>query len=281
MTIPKIPEQPDLLHPLASVENCINAQSAILTAILKALSAPRSTSITNADVAALAAGQNVPYRVLKISMSNAGVNVPYNIIGGNFVAASDGSLAGVTLALGNPQNDALPLLFFVGQQVPVTTIYLSWPAQVGTTLYIAIGMAGVAFNASPSISDAQLAQLTALYTRWGRQVVPAWTFAAEASAPLAGATLVSQTVTAGKSGFIYGAFLETQEANDFLIMWTSGGAAKQKRITFSSAGAIEFVDPSPLNEGLPADASSTVTIVNVNAGGAGKIYQANLFYGEC
>jgi hypothetical protein len=59
-----------------------------------------------------------------------------------------------------------------------------------------------------------------------------------------------------------------------------GGVAKQKRITFASAGAVEFVDPAPLNEGLPADAGSTITIINVNAGNAGKIYQANLFYGE-
>jgi hypothetical protein len=104
-------------------------------------------------------------------------------------------------------------------------IYLSWPAQAGKTLYIAIGVAGVAFNASPSISDAQLAQLTALYTRWGRQVVPAWTFAAEASAPFAGATLLSQTVTAGKSGCIYGPFWKRKKLTIFLSLglprWSS------------------------------------------------------------
>lgn len=269
-----------LLTPLASLENCINRQSNILLAIQQILAQSQPPVVTNADIAALAAGQNIPYRVLKIPLTNAGVNVPYNVIGGNFVAASDGSLAGITISLGNPQNDALPLLFFIGEQVPVTTIYLSWPAQAGKTLYIAIGMAGLAFGASPAISDTQLAQLTALYARWGRQIVPAWIYAAEQTAPIAGAVLVTQTVAAGKTGYIYGAFISAEEGNEFLINWTSGGVAKSKRLVFSSLGSFEFIDQVPINEGLPADAATNVTITVVTAAGAGKIYQANLLYGE-
>jgi hypothetical protein len=138
----------DLLHPLASLENCINTQSNILLDIKAALMQSQPPGVTNADIAALASGQNIPYRVLKIPLTNVGVNVPYNVIGGNFVAASDGSLAGITISLGSPQNDALPLLFFVGQQIPVTTMYVSWPAQAGKTLYIAVGAPGFAFNLS-------------------------------------------------------------------------------------------------------------------------------------
>jgi hypothetical protein len=270
----------DLLHPLASLENCINTQSNILLDIKAALVQSQPPGITNADIAALASGQTIPYRVLTIKMDNAGVNVPYNVIGGNFVAASDGSLSGITMSLGNPQNDAIPLLLFVGEQIPVTTIYLSWPAQAGKTLYIAIGMAGLAFGASPAISDTQLAQLTALYVRWGRQIVPTWIYAAEQTAPIAGAVLVSQTVTTGKTGYIYGAFIATEEGNEFLINWTSGGIAKSKRLVFSSLGSFEFIDQVPINEGLPADAVTNVTITVVTAAGAGKIYQANLLYGE-
>jgi hypothetical protein len=269
-----------LLTPLASLENCINRQSNILLAIQQLLAQAQPPVVTNADIAALAAGQTIPYRVLKIPLDNAGVQVPYNVIGGNFVAASDGSLAGITISLGSPQNDALPLLFFIGEQVPVTTIYLSWPAQAGKTLYIAIGMAGLAFGASPAIADTQLAQLIALYARWGRQIVPAWIYAAEQTAPIAGAALVTQTVTAGKTGYIFGAFIEAQEANDIVISWTSGSIVYSRRLTFGGGGALEFVDPIAINDGLPADASSDITITVVNAGGAGKIYQANLLYGE-
>jgi len=118
------------------------------------------------------------------------------------------------------------------------------------------------------------------YQRWGRDVSPTWTHAAEQTAPGAGTALVTQAVPVGKNGYIYGFFISCQEANDFKLNWTSGGAAKSKRIVFGGAGTMEDVQPVALNEGLPADAGSSITITNVNAGGAGKIYQANLLYAE-
>jgi len=120
----------------------------------------------------------------------------------------------------------------------------------------------------------------AKHERWGRNVSPEWTHAAAQTAPGAGTALVTQAVTAGKSGYIYGFFISSQEANDFLLNWTSGSAAKSKRIIFGGSGTVENVDGIAMNEGLPADAGSNITITNVNAGGAGKVYQANLLYGE-
>ena len=117
-------------------------------------------------------------------------------------------------------------------------------------------------------------------TRWGRSVSPAWTHAGEQVAPGPGTALVTQAVSAGRTGYIYGFFITVQEANDFKISWTSGGAARSKRIVFGGGGTMEDVQPAALNEGLPADSGSNVTITNVNAGGAGKIYQANLLYAE-
>ncbi|MBA7471052.1 hypothetical protein ES707_06346 [subsurface metagenome] len=120
----------------------------------------------------------------------------------------------------------------------------------------------------------------AILQRWGREVSPEWVHADEQTAPGAGATLVTKAVTAGKTGYIYGFLISAQEANDFLLNWTSGGAAKSKRIAFGGGGSTECVDPVALNEGLGADAGTNVTITNVNAATAGKIYQANLLYGE-
>jgi len=105
-------------------------------------------------------------------------------------------------------------------------------------------------------------------------------YAAEQVAPGAGTALVTQAVTAAKSGYIYGFFISCQEANDFLLNWTSGGAAKSKRIVFGGAGVVQDVEPAALNEGLAADGGTNITITNVNAGGAGKVYQANLLYAE-
>jgi hypothetical protein len=116
--------------------------------------------------------------------------------------------------------------------------------------------------------------------RWGRDVSPAWVYGAEVTAPAAGTALVSKTVSTGKSGYIYGFFISAGEANDFKINWTSGGAAKSVRIPFVSKGAVQYVDFIALNEGLPADAGTSITITNVNAGSSGVVYQAGLLYVE-
>jgi hypothetical protein len=124
--------------------------------------------------------------------------------------------------------------------------------------------------------------LTALakLKRWGRNIEPSWVHAAEVTAPAAGAVLVSKAVGAGKSGYIYGFFISAGELNDFKINWTSGGTAYSIRIPFGGKGAIQYVDFAALNEGLPADAGSSITITNVNAGSSGIIYQARILYAE-
>lgn len=120
----------------------------------------------------------------------------------------------------------------------------------------------------------------ARWTRWGRDIDVAWVHAAEQVAPGAGAVLVTRAVSAGVSGYIYGFFISAQEANNFLLNWTSGGIARSMRIVFGGLGTSEAVDPVALNEGLPADAGTNVTITNVNAAAALMVYQARLLYGE-
>jgi len=116
--------------------------------------------------------------------------------------------------------------------------------------------------------------------RWGRDVSPAWVHGGEVTAPAAGTTLVSKTVSTNKSGYVYGFFISAGEANDFKINWTSGGAAESVRIPLASKGAVQYVDFMALNEGLPADAGTSITITNVNAGSSGVVYQARLLYVE-
>jgi hypothetical protein len=127
--------------------------------------------------------------------------------------------------------------------------------------------------------DVALTVLAALQ-RWGRNVAPTWVHAAEVTAPAAGTALVSKTVTTGKAGYIYGFFISAQEANDFKINWTSGATTYSRRIVLASKGSLQYVDLIALNEGLPADAGSSITITNVNAGSAGIVYQAALLYAE-
>ena len=133
------------------------------------------------------------------------------------------------------------------------------------------------FVAFPAVTTIEaLAKLK----RWGRGVEPAWIHGDEITAPAAGTALVSVTVSAGKTGYIYGFFISAGEANDFKINWTSGGAAKSIRIPFSGSGALQYVDFVALNEGMGADAGTDITITNVNAGGTNTVYQARLLYAE-
>jgi hypothetical protein len=225
----------------------------------------------------LESGQYIPYNVRTFDMTTAQTDYPVTLQGYNLVATSDGVLSGVTVKFNSSNNDALPLQYFSGKSIPFTKLLLSWTAQPGKTLYLIIGNADTEFDLAQG--DA-LAQVIGTYTRWGKLIVPGWVYADEVTAPLAGAALVTQTVTAGKTGYIFGAFIEAQEANDIVISWTSGSTVYSRRLTFGSGGALEFVDPIAINDGLPADTSSDITITVVNAGGAGKIYQANLLYGE-
>jgi hypothetical protein len=116
--------------------------------------------------------------------------------------------------------------------------------------------------------------------RWGRDVAPTWIHGAEQVAPGALANLVTQGVGAGHAGYIYGFFAAAQEANDFLVNWTSGALAYTVRLPFGGQGFVQDVETVPLNEGLPADGGTNITIQNENAGNAGMAYQARVLYAE-
>ncbi|MEM4484169.1 MAG: hypothetical protein QXS19_09645 [Candidatus Methanomethylicia archaeon] len=122
--------------------------------------------------------------------------------------------------------------------------------------------------------------LLAKLIRFGKNIEPTWIHGGEITAPAANTNLVSRIVSSGKQGYIYGFFISAGEANDFKINWTSGGTARSIRIMFTGKGSLQYVDFVPLNEGFPADAGSTITITNVNAGSSGVIYQARLLYAE-
>ena len=116
--------------------------------------------------------------------------------------------------------------------------------------------------------------------KFNRNVTPAWVYGGEVTAPAAGTALVSKTVSTGKTGFIYGIFISAGEANDFKLTWASGGASYSIRIPFSGKGAVHATYEIAINEGLPADGGSTISITNVNAGSTGIVYQAGILYAE-
>jgi hypothetical protein len=118
--------------------------------------------------------------------------------------------------------------------------------------------------------------LSTKLVRWGREVSPAWVHGDEVTAPAAGTALVSWTVPDDKTGYIYGFFISAGEGNDFRVNWVSGGVVYSKLIMFPSKGTLHFTDIVALNEGLPADPGTSITITVVNDGSTGAVYQAAL-----
>jgi phage-related tail protein len=127
--------------------------------------------------------------------------------------------------------------------------------------------------------DVALTTLAKLIRR-GRNVEPTWVYGSEITAPAAGTALVSKTVGTGKTGYVYGIFITAQEANDFKLNWKSGATSYSIRIAFAGKGSLMVTFEIPINEGLGADADSTISITNVNAGSAGTVYQAGILYAE-
>ena len=112
--------------------------------------------------------------------------------------------------------------------------------------------------------------------RWGREVSPVWVHGDEVTAPVAGTALVSWTVPDDKTGYIYGFFISASEGNDFRVNWVSSGVVYSKLIMFPCKGTLHFTDIVALNEGLPADPGTSITITVVNNGSTGAVYQAAL-----
>jgi hypothetical protein len=136
----------------------------------------------------------------------------------------------------------------------------------------------LAIQNEPNIDVALSTQ--SILDRWGYNVEPAWIFGSETTAPAAGTSLVSKTVSTGKRGYIFGVYITAQEGNDFKINWTSGGTARSIRIIFPGKGTLMSTFPKAYNEGYSADAGTSITITNVNAGSTGIIYQAGILYLE-
>lgn len=94
----------------------------------------------------LETGQLVPYFVKMFDMTTAQNDLPYPVPGeaDNVVFASDGSLSGVFVKFNNKDQDSPVPVQYLNYRTKLYTLYLTWPAQVGKTLWVATGSSGVA-----------------------------------------------------------------------------------------------------------------------------------------
>lgn len=110
---------------------------------------------------------------------------------------------------------------------------------------------------------------------FNRQVMPSWTQGGILTAPAAAFPLITFNATFRET-YIYGFFIACGEANTFKLVWKNGDGKYERLIPFASLGYAQTVDYVPLNEGMPASAKTTITIINLTVGGAGVTYQAGL-----
>lgn len=113
--------------------------------------------------------------------------------------------------------------------------------------------------------------------RWGHNVSPQWVYGQTYTAPPANTKLVS--VTPPASTYIYGFYIFSDEANDFQISWTSGGTVYTFLISTGSRGTTYFSDIIPINEGIPADPNTEISITVLRNGNTGMNYRCGIFVG--
>ena len=122
-------------------------------------------------------------------------------------------------------------------------------------------------------------KLTALATliRWNTNTEPTWTEGTIATAPAAGATLVSKTVSEGKTGTVLGIHISLSDAAGNVFTLQVGGVAV-KQFPISGIGEIFIVLGTGVINAQPS--GSVITINNTTAGAAATLYQASLLYEE-
>ncbi|MFP3256607.1 MAG: hypothetical protein RXO36_02215 [Candidatus Nanopusillus acidilobi] len=97
---------------------------------------------------------------------------------------------------------------------------------------------------------------------------PIWHYGNIVSSPASGSVLASFTVPNGYIGYIFGFSISLSDTsgNQFYINWVSNGINKTLYLVASGPGTIFYESDSPLNEGLPADPNTIISITNINAG---------------
>jgi len=119
--------------------------------------------------------------------------------------------------------------------------------------------------------------------RWGYPVEPIWTYSAVSTGPLAaGTVLLSQPVSSGYNGYIWGYFLSQNDPNGnvFLIQWVNGTTVYQQMIVMNGPGTINFISVKAVNDGLPASPNTTMVVKILNAASTNALYMAGILYGQ-
>ena len=184
--------------------------------------------------------------------------------------------------------DPLYLDRVISFSYPFKRLYIKHSAQAGKNLKLIVGRINLSLEKeSPTLAliNAALATLhtdlgTTLHgdiavLRWGVAREPAWVDGGEQTAPGAGTDLATKTVTAGKTGRLFGISIAADEANTFDVYLD---ATATLHYALAAAGQLVIVLPTPIKDAIAA--GTVIDLRNVTAAGAGKVYHAMMLYDE-
>lgn len=184
--------------------------------------------------------------------------------------------------------DPLYLDRVISFSYPFKRLYIKHSAQAGKSLKLIVGRINLSLEKeSPTLAliNAALATLhtdlgTTLHgdiavLRWGVAREPAWVDGGEQTAPGAGTDLATKTVTAGKTGRLFGISIAADEANTFDVYLD---ATATLHYALAAAGQLVIVLPTPIKDAIAA--GTVIDLRNVTAAGAGKVYHAMMLYDE-
>jgi hypothetical protein len=119
--------------------------------------------------------------------------------------------------------------------------------------------------------------------RWGYPVEPVWAYSPVSTGPLAaGTVLLSQPVSSGYNGYIWGYFLSQDDPNGniFMIKWVSGTNVYQQMVVMNGPGTINFISVKAINDGIPASPNTTMVVQILNAASTNTLYMAGILWGQ-
>jgi len=206
---------------------------------------------------------------LPLSAIGAGVYTPFERI---YIRAAQSEVGkSLSIAIGGQAR------FYISSQGVTIGNDLVGLAREYTLAQVATSAAGVYAIMSSNVNY-PMNQL-----RWGYPVEPVWAYSAVSTGPLAaGTVLLSQPVSSGHNGYIWGYFLSQNDPNGnaFLIQWVSGTTVYQQMVVMNGPGTVNFISVKAINDGLPASPNTTMTVKILNAASTNALYMAGILYGQ-
>ncbi len=151
------------------------------------------------------------YRILTFDMTTAATDREITEPGQSIVAGTDGVLDGCLVRFHNDKNDPSPLKYF-DWQMPFNRFYMSWAAQPGKTLYIAVGKEAMGKPQAPTGALFNLIGATERANEHNLAITAATPFLTSGLTPLSASTVFRIQVAVDTAGLFQAVITKASNA---------------------------------------------------------------------